>query len=73
VNFIDNNETAIVRNKGLAPIVEALELAALGLERPGGKSDRDLQLLEELATQSARALRNLSVHRKLLVDAWHVK
>lgn len=40
-------------------------VAADGLELGDGKSDKELSLLEELGTQCARALRNLSVNREL--------
>lgn len=60
----DNNEMEIVESGGLQPIVDSLGVAANGLDRPGGKSERDLMLLEELATQTARSLRNLSVNGK---------
>jgi HEAT repeat protein len=63
----DNNELEIVRCGGLEPIVAGTMLAADGLDvgaLDGGRGDKDSALLEELATQCARALRNLSVNRK---------
>ena len=57
----DANELEIVRQGGLEPIVTSMALAAEGLEG-SSRVDRDLNLLEELATQTARALRNLSVN-----------
>ena len=60
----DANEVEIVRCNGLDPIVAGTMVAAEGLELGDGKSDKELSLLEELGTQCARALRNLSVNRK---------
>lgn len=57
----DNNEMEIVECGGLIPITDSLVMASNGLDRPQGKSERDIAMLEELATQTARALRNLSV------------
>lgn len=62
--FADHNEVEIVRCSGLDPIVLGLALAADGLDSIAGKHDKEIGLLEELATQCARALRNLSVNRK---------
>lgn len=42
-------------------------VAAEGLELGDCKSDKELSLLEELGTQCARALRNLSVNRKCVL------
>lgn len=42
-------------------------VAAEGLELGDSKSDKELALLEELGTQCARALRNLSVNCKCCV------
>ncbi len=64
VIFPDSNELEIVRCNGLDPVVLGAALAADSLEHLGGKSDKEIGLLEELATQCARALRNLSVNRK---------
>lgn len=41
-------------------------MAADGLDSIAGKHDKEIGLLEELATQCARALRNLSVNRKYI-------
>lgn len=62
--FADNNELLIVRLNGLEPIVGGAALAADGLDNLMGKTDKEISLLEELATQCARALRNLSVNGK---------
>lgn len=68
----DHNEIEIVRYHGLDPIVNGLVIASDGLcnnnnnNRPI-KSEKDLQLLEELATQCSRSIRNLSVNRKLIL------
>jgi len=61
----DANESEIVRAKGLVPIVNSASMAALALQNP---NDRTKGLMEELAAQSARALRNLSVNRKCQVS-----
>jgi hypothetical protein len=61
----DSNELEIVRCHGLDPIVGGSALAADGLMMNDMKSDKEVALLEELGTQCARALRNLSVNRKL--------
>ena len=53
-----------MRCNGLEPIVAGTVVAADGLELCDGKSDKEIALLEELATQCARALRNLSVNRE---------
>jgi hypothetical protein len=53
-----------VRCHGLDPIVGGSALAADGLMMNDMKSDKEVALLEELGTQCARALRNLSVNRK---------
>lgn len=58
----DNNEIEIVNLNGLDPIVASTAQAALGLEDLDSRTDREITLLEELATQCARALRNLSVN-----------
>eukprot|EP01036_Dinobryon_divergens_P022256 gene22256-30498_t len=60
----DANELEIVRLGGLEPIITSMALAAEGLEGSERvpRASRDLPLLEELATQCARALRNLSVN-----------
>jgi vacuolar protein 8 len=62
----DANELEIVRVGGLDPIIQGTALCAEGLgfepRGGGGKTDRELSLLEELATQCCRALRNLSVN-----------
>lgn len=63
--FSDNNEVEIVRVGGLDPICEGCALAANGLSSgASSRQERELLHLEELATQCARALRNLSVNRK---------
>ena len=62
----DENETEIVREDGLEPIVRCAGLAAQGMEEGGGKTtltQRELDNLEELGAQCARSLRNLSVNR----------
>jgi hypothetical protein len=59
----DNNEVEIVRSGGLDPIVAGSAVAADGLMMNDMKTDKEVQLLEELGTQCARALRNLSVNR----------
>ena len=61
--LIDNNELEIVKHHGLEPIVNGTMVAAEGLELSDGRSDKEIGLLEELGTQCARALRNLSVNR----------
>jgi len=64
----DNNEIEIVRYHGLDPIVNGLVVASDGLCNNNNrhtKSEKDLQLLEELATQCSRSIRNLSVNCKL--------
>lgn len=58
----DNNEVEIVRCQGLDPIVMGMVLAADGLSNLDGKKEKEVSLLEELGTQCARALRNLSVN-----------
>jgi hypothetical protein len=66
--FIDDNETEIVEQGGLEPIVQCAAMAADAMD-PGAKaggsvSARELENLEELGAQCARSLRNLSVNRK---------
>lgn len=66
----DHNEIEIVRYHGLDPIVNGLVVASDGLcsnNNRHTKSEKDLQLLEELATQCSRSIRNLSVNRKLIL------
>lgn len=59
----DNNEVEIVRVGGLDPICEGCAMAANGLSGSlATRHEREIQHLEELATQCARALRNLSVN-----------
>jgi len=58
----DNNEVEIVRVGGVEPIVNGIATAAEGLTSNSARSDKELQQLEELATQCCRALRNLSVN-----------
>ena len=58
----------IVQAHGLNPIVQGVTFAADELEDVSNKSDRELTQIEELATQCARALRNLSVNRKLTIS-----
>lgn len=60
----DNNEIEIVRMGGLDPIVEGCATAAAALTSPSlsSRNEREIGHLEELATQCARALRNLSVN-----------
>ena len=60
----DNNEVEIVRSHGLEPVVNGAAVAAEGLTMNDMKTDKEVALLEELGTQCARALRNLSVNRK---------
>jgi len=61
----DYNEIEIVRYHGLEPIVNGLILSSEGLTNHHSKSEKELLLLEELATQCSRSIRNLSVNRKL--------
>jgi hypothetical protein len=64
---LDDNETEIVREGGLEPIVHCAGIAAAGMEEAGGKSSltqREIDNLEELGAQCARSLRNLSVNRE---------
>ena len=61
----DHNEIEIVRYHGLEPIVNGLVVSSDGLNHHHNKSEKELQLLEELATQCSRSIRNLSVNRKL--------
>lgn len=62
----DANELEIVKCHGLEPIVNGTMMSAEGLELGDGRSDKEIGLLEELGTQCARALRNLSVNREYL-------
>jgi hypothetical protein len=57
----DKNEVEIVKCYGLEPIVQGLELGATELNE-SRLTPKEKLLLEELATQCARALRNLSVN-----------
>lgn len=66
-DIVDNNEIEIVRVNGLEPIVKGAALAADGLDSGSIRTDKELAQHEELATQCSRALRNLSVNRKLSI------
>jgi hypothetical protein len=59
----------IVRSGGLDPIVAGSSVAADGLMMNDMKTDKEVQLLEELGTQCARALRNLSVNRTFTLSS----
>jgi hypothetical protein len=54
----------IVRLNGLDPIVGGLAHSADILHNDHSRDDKDIHLVEEQATQCARAIRNLSVNRK---------
>lgn len=56
-----------MRENGLEPIVAGAALAADSLDNLIGKHDKEIDLIEELATQCSRALRNLSVNRKFRI------
>jgi len=56
-----------VKCHGLEPIVNGTMMSAEGLELGDGRSDKEIGLLEELGTQCARALRNLSVNRECFI------
>jgi len=59
----DKNEVEIVKCAGLEPIVAGLSQSASELDNSvSGRSEKEKYLLEEQATQCARALRNLSVN-----------
>lgn len=65
--LVDANELEIVKCHGLEPIVNGTMMSAEGLELGDGRSDKEIGLLEELGTQCARALRNLSVNRECFI------
>ncbi len=54
-----------MKANGLHPIISGADLAANELDDLSNHTEREITQLEELATQCARALRNLSVNRKL--------
>jgi hypothetical protein len=64
--FVDANEIEIVRVRGLEPIISGAQYAARELDDLSARSEREINQLEELATQCSRALRNLSVNRKFV-------
>ena len=49
---------------GLHPIISGADYAATELDDLNNRTEREISQLEELGTQCARALRNLSVNRK---------
>ncbi len=56
-----------MKANGLHPIISGADLAANELDDLSNHSEREITQLEELATQCARALRNLSVNRKRVI------